>query len=158
MKETLRDLIRRVLSGSALFTGVSTPVGATIVDHRAVEVPLPTTEVDASAPTDVVVVRERRPRLVLKRASETVMELISSHRSHRSHSSHRSHYSSSGGGGGGGSSRPAAPPRTTTTPSAPRPLMSASGDSVGATLGSRTLVLGMRGADVMHAMRLLVVH
>lgn len=158
MKETLRDLIRRVVSGSILVSSVGAPAGAAEPSPPERRTPLLSPETNTSVNADVVVVRERRPRLILKRAAETIVELISSHRSHRSHSSHRSHYSSTGGSSHRSHYSSAAPPRTTTPPRTPQPLISTPEREAGYALGSRTLVLGMRGADVMQLMRLLVVH
>lgn len=158
MRESLRDIIRRVVSGSILVTGASTPVAAAVVaDHPTVELPPPAAELSAASDVGVMVLREARPRLVLKRAAESTLTLVSSHRSHRSHSSHRSHYSSSGGGGGG---YPRSTPRRTTPArrSEPLPVTGAYCVPVDVEFGSRLLQRGMCGSDVAELMRLLVAH
>lgn len=159
MRESLRDIVRRVLSGSILVTGAATPAAAAVVaDHPMVELPPPAAELSAASDVGVMVLREARPRLVLKRAAESTLTLVSSHRSHRSHSSHRSHYSSSGGGGGGG--YPRSTPRTTTPTrrSEPLPVTGAYCLPVDVEFGSRLLQRGMCGSDVAELMRLLVAH
>jgi hypothetical protein len=158
MRESLRDIVRRVLSGSILVTGAATPAAAAVVvDHPTVELPPPAAELSAAADVGVMVLREARPRLVLKRAAESTLTLVSSHRSHRSHSSHRSHYSSSGGRGGG---YRRSYPRTTTPSrrSEPLPVTGAYCVPVDVEFGSRLLQRGMCGSDVAELMRLLVAH
>jgi len=146
VREKLTDLVRRVVSGSVLFTGASTSLPAIAVPGIE-RIPLPGPEASGASNAEIVV-RESRPRLILKRTADAIVELISSHRSHRSHSSHRSHYSSSGA-----PSRPTAPTR----PSGDTGLQKA-GLVSGPSLGSRMLVLGMKGADVLELMRLLTAH
>jgi peptidoglycan hydrolase-like protein with peptidoglycan-binding domain len=152
MRESLRDVIRRVLSGSILVTGTVVPSAAAAeLEPPSIDFLPPSSEVKAATGTDEIVLRERRPRLVLRRAVESMLELVSSHRSHRSHSSHRSHYSSSGG---------RTTPRTQSRPR-PAPVYTPpSNPSVyrNADLGDRILVRGMRGTDVAELMRLLVLH
>lgn len=154
MKESLRDIVRRVISGSILVTGTSTPAVATVaVDHPSMEIPPPAPEARMLEDPGVMVLRERRPRLILTRASESSLALLSSHRSHRSHSSHRSHYSSSGGG-----SVPRSPtPRRRSAPPPPPPVAAYCIPTT-AEMGSRLLQRGMCGSDVAELMRLLVVH
>ena len=153
MRESLRDTIRRVLSGSMLVTAATVPATPAAASDSPSIATLPRLlEVKDAAGAGEIVLRERRPRLVLKRAAESTLELVSSHRSHRSHSSHRSHYSSSGGGR-----------RSPTTRSRPRPAPVYSPPSYSsgwrtAELGDRILVRGMRGSDVAELMRLLVLH
>lgn len=148
MREKLSDLVRRVLSGSVLLSAGNSAMLA--VPPAEPEILAPPSETGAVDAGDEVVVRASRPRLVLKRAAENSVELISSHRSHRSHSSHRSHYSSSGA------------PATPTTPARPRPettrVQTKAPAPLGPALGSRILVKGMKGSDVMELMRLLVAH
>lgn len=155
MRESLRDIIRRVVSGSILLGGAAVPaVPAVAAEHPTVDLPPPPSEVGTSMDRDEMVLRERRPRLVLKRASDMSLALISSHRSHRSHSSHRSHYSSYGGGGGGTYT----PPRTRRRSSPPPAPVAAYCIPSYEGLGARVLQRGMCGADVTELMRLLVAH
>ena len=148
MRENLRDIVRRVLSSSLLVSGTAAPAAAAEVIAVPTEFPANIAEAKLLTDGGEMVLRDRRPRLILKRAAEATLELVSSHRSHRSHSSHRSHYSSSGG---------------RTTPSRPRtsppPVYNPpSGTYSTAEFGQRVLRRGMRGADVAELMRLLVVH
>lgn len=147
MKDTLATLVRRVLASSALLSTGSSSLSA--APSESLETTVAGPETATLAPSGVTI-RRARPRLVLKRGSDYSMELVSSHRSHRSHSSHRSHYSSSSG-----TSRPPARPRqdTSRAPGKAAPLA-----SLAPTLGSRVLAKGMKGADVMELMRLLVAH
>lgn len=129
MGDRLNELIRRIVAGSVTTLIAASP-GAAASNKNPAVAPSTTAKSEAMGPTHAAA------PFILKQASN-VGEYHTSHRSHRSHSSHSSHYSSRGGGA--------------VTPPTPRPLVART-DS----LGSRTLIKGMRGADVGTLMLLLV--
>lgn len=159
---SLKDLIRRVLSGGVALGGAaqSLPAMPPSTPHSPPDETAFQSATLASRPTDVVV-RRARPKILLRAMDATRVALISSHRSHRSHSSH---YSSSRGGGGGSPSPAPPKPKPAKTESgessrggsSPQALGLMGGEADSNTLGKRVLRRGMRGKDVDQLIILLV--
>lgn len=169
--KSLRDLVRKVLSGGLAMGGVAHVLPAALPPTVPVDDILTNSSVaPADATQKEILVRAARPKVLLRALDATRIGLISSHRSHRSHSSHRSHYSGSSTPTPPPSSSPARPASGTTTrapsPDTSRPnatptpstsirgLIGGASDS--AALGDRTLERGMRGKDVEQLIILLV--
>ncbi len=152
---TLRELVRRILSGGLAVSGAAGVTPAAVPVSVSPDFS-PESHPDMTARLKIpeTVVREARPRVVIRQSTATSFNLLSSHRSHRSHQSHRSSSSPPAPTKAPAPTKKSAP--TTAPPARPQTLLSTDSAAPERQLGSRVLSVGMKGADVEQLLTLLV--
>jgi len=157
MAANFSDLLRKIFLGS--MAGITATSANTLAKENNYDNDISKNYKELSKKND----KDLTPKLILKLKDNQLTFM--SHRSHRSHSSHRSHYSSSSGS----SSSSSRSSRSSSRSSSSSSSSSSSGNSYSNSLsspnktltlpnklGSRTLRLGMSGADVTELINILL--